>query len=131
MAVHDQAIGRSGQRPHGAVPEPEELTDGIPETREQGSRNWDRLIPVRDQVLKSLETARNDKFIGASLEAKVRVAADDDTYRLLEQYADELPAFFIVSQVALSNANDFLEVARRARRGHQVRALLEVHDGRG
>ena len=68
------------------------------------------LIPVRDQVLKSLETARNEKFIGASLEAKVRVAADDDTYPLLEQYADELPAFFIVSQVALSNAYDFLDV---------------------
>ena len=86
-------------------PKPEELTDAIPESARARLANWDRLIPVRDQVLKSLETARNDKFIGASLEAKVRVAADGDTYRLLEQYAGELPAFFIVSQVALSNAN--------------------------
>ena len=49
--------------------------------------NWDRLMEVRDDVLKSLETARNEKLIGAPLEARVRLSANGDLYPLLEQYA--------------------------------------------
>ena len=58
-------------------------------------------MEVRVSVLKSLETARQEKFIGAPLEARVRLAADGDLYPLLEQHAAELPALFIVSQVTL------------------------------
>ena len=83
------------------LPEPEELTVGF--TPEQRARvaNWDRLMPVRDHVLKSLETARQEKFIGAPLEARVRLTANGDLYPLLDTYASELPGLFIVSQVAL------------------------------
>ena len=35
---------------------------------------WDRLMEVRDVVLKALEEARQAKFIGTSLEARVRLA---------------------------------------------------------
>ncbi len=48
-------------------------------------------MEVRDDVLKSLETARNEKLIGAPLEARVRLQADGDLYPLLEKYARELP----------------------------------------
>ena len=65
--------------------------------------NWDRLLPVRDEVLKSLETARQEKFIGAPLEARVHLDADGDLYPLLDQYASHLPSLFIVSQVSVSN----------------------------
>ena len=65
--------------------------------------NWDRLIVVRDAVLKSLETARQEKFIGAPLEAKVRLSAAGDLYPLLGQYQNDLPALFIVSQVVVEN----------------------------
>ena len=58
-------------------------------------------MEVRDDVLKSLETARNEKLIGAPLEARVRLSANGDLYPLLEQYAGELPGLFIVSQVEL------------------------------
>src|SRR5262249_13418032 len=59
---------------------------------------------VRQDVLKSLEIARNEKLIGAPLEARVHLAANGDLYPLLEEYAQELPALFIVSQVLLNEA---------------------------
>ena len=54
-----------------------------------------------ERVTSYLEIARKEKFIGAPLEAHVRLAVDGDLYPLLEEYAGELPGLFIVSQVAL------------------------------
>jgi isoleucyl-tRNA synthetase len=83
-------------------PEPSELTEGLPGEHRKRAANWDRLIEVREDVLKSLEEARKEKFIGAPLEARVRLTADGNLFPLLQQYAGELPGLFIVSQVALS-----------------------------
>ncbi len=80
-------------------PEPEELTEGLPEEARGRTANWERLMPVRDAVLKSLESARQEKHIGAPLEARVRLRANGDLYPLLEEYGRELPGLFIVSQV--------------------------------
>ena len=63
---------------------------------------WDQLIAVRGEVLKVLETARQEKVIGAPLEARVRLEADATLLPLLEQYAGQLPALFIVSEVELA-----------------------------
>jgi isoleucyl-tRNA synthetase len=62
-------------------------------------------MEVRDGVLKSLETARNQKLIGAPLEAQVRLSANGDLYPLLEQYAGQLPELFVVSQVEPDHAS--------------------------
>jgi isoleucyl-tRNA synthetase len=82
-------------------PEPRELTKGLTANDRRRARHWDRLMEVREHVLKSLEAARQEKFIGAPLEACVHLNAGGDLYTLLEQYEDELPALFIVSQVRL------------------------------
>jgi isoleucyl-tRNA synthetase len=82
-------------------PAPEELTDGLSEEQRKRTSNWERLMSVRESVLKSLEAARQEKFIGAPLEARVRLRANGDLYPLLEQYAGELPGLFIVSQVTI------------------------------
>jgi isoleucyl-tRNA synthetase len=82
-------------------PDPAELTAGIPGEVRKRAGDWDRLMEVRGDVLKSLETARNEKLIGAPLEARVRLSANGDLYPLLEQYAGELPSLFVVSQVEL------------------------------
>jgi isoleucyl-tRNA synthetase len=87
-------------------PEPRELTAGMDEPARSRVANWGRLMEVRERVNKSLEAARQDKFIGGNLEARVRIAANGDLYPLLEQYASELPAIFIVSQVELQNTAD-------------------------
>ena len=109
-------------------PESAELTEGIGAGNRKRLENWTRLIEVRDSVLKSLETARREKFIGAPLEARVRLSADGDLYPLLSQYAAELPALFIVSQVELHNHSPGRRSGRdRTRARHQMRALLEVH----
>jgi isoleucyl-tRNA synthetase len=82
-------------------PEPEELTAGIGEGQRKRAANWERLMSVRESVLKSLETARQEKSIGAPLEAQVRLRANGDLYPLLEEYAGALPGLFIVSQVTI------------------------------
>ena len=93
------------------LPEPSELTEGISLQQRERLANWDRLIPVRDQVLKSLEGARADNRIGKSLEARVVLTASPDLYPLLDEYAADLPAVFIVSQAeVLRGASDGVSV---------------------
>jgi isoleucyl-tRNA synthetase len=69
--------------------------------------NWDRLFSIRDEVLKALENARNDKRIGSSLEAKVILTTDAATTRFLIDYFDQLRYIFIVSQVEVREGADF------------------------
>jgi isoleucyl-tRNA synthetase len=72
---------------------------------------WERLFEVRSAVQKALEEKRNEKLIGASLEARVRVRAGGATRSLLEKYKDQLPSIFIVSQVELEATDgDGLEI---------------------
>jgi len=99
-------------------PEPEELTEGLGEAEQRRAEKWDRLMAVRTTVLKSLETARESKQIGASLEAKVRLRAGADLMPLLEEHAQDLPALFIVSQVVLE-----------AQKGDGVSMVVERADG--
>ena len=85
-----------------AFPDPAELSNGISAAQIERLANWDRLIAVRDEVLKVLETARKDKLIGNSLEARVELSADGAWAQLLQQYSAILPMLFIVSQVHMS-----------------------------
>jgi isoleucyl-tRNA synthetase len=92
-------------------PEAEELTGGFTAEQRTSLPNWDELIAVRDVVLKQLEIARQDKFIGAPLEARVRLKAGGKLHPFLEEYLDELQGLFIVSQVSLDRvSNDELAV---------------------
>jgi isoleucyl-tRNA synthetase len=59
--------------------------------------------------LKALEEARQAKFIGTSLEARVRLAGAQ-----LDDYADDMPALFIVSQVDLEPGNEVKVTVERA-----------------
>ena len=86
-----------------AFPTPEELTAGIDDAWREKLKNWDRLIEIRDVVLKSLDEARQAKFIGAPLEARVVLKADAASFALLNSYSKDLPAMYIVSQVVLEN----------------------------
>jgi isoleucyl-tRNA synthetase len=71
---------------------------------QQQQQEWATLRNVRDQVLKSLEEARNQKQIGKSLEAQVKLTAYEALYPTLEHHRDELRYLFIVSQVALEKS---------------------------
>lgn len=78
------------------------------ETYPQAEKEWDNaellntfdtFIPVRTEALKKLEELRQNKTIGASLEAKLEISADGDAFKVLELLKDYLLEFFIVSQV--------------------------------
>jgi len=81
---------------------PADLRAGIPETHLKRLENWPRLIAIRNEVLKALEVARGDKFIGGSLEARVLLAITGDLQPLAEEYRAFLAGFFIVSQVEIT-----------------------------
>jgi isoleucyl-tRNA synthetase len=79
---------------------------------------WERLIEIRDVVNVALEARRQDKTIGTSLAARVRLHAGGATAALLDQYRDALPMLLIVSAVDLEAAGSEdaldVEVARAA-----------------
>jgi len=99
-------------------PEPDELTAGLSEEQRRRAANWERLLGVRDEVLKHLERARQERLIGAALEAQVRLRAGGSVYSLLEEYAAELPGLFNVSQAKVERAEgDGLAVEVRRTEG--------------
>jgi isoleucyl-tRNA synthetase len=60
------------------------------------------LFDVRGAVTKALEDARNQKLIGAGLEAHVTITAPSETLAFLESFGEDLRFLFIVSKVSLS-----------------------------
>ncbi len=68
--------------------------------------DWEHLLKVRDEVLKSLEEARKEKRIGKALEAKVLIQAPAAIYGLLSRYQPALKEFFNVSGVELAASGD-------------------------
>ena len=87
-------------------PEPSELTCGLTLEHRARQENWERLVSVRETVNQSMETARQEKLIGAPLQAKVLLRASGDLLPLLRKYEKELPALFIASQVVLEGQGE-------------------------
>ena len=78
------------------------LGAGVAEHDEQQDKDWTTLRSVRDEVLKALEEARNNKLIGGGLEAQVHVTASEPVYSVLKRYEGQLRYLFIVSAVTLA-----------------------------
>jgi len=70
------------------------------------ARSWDGLLAVRETALKELEKAREEKLIGNSLEAQVRLRVPTALAALLAAHADRLKDLFIVSDVLIEAARD-------------------------
>ncbi|MGM0863618.1 MAG: isoleucine--tRNA ligase [Bacillota bacterium] len=78
-----------------------QLTD-MPEVQElrnadELKKKWNAFLELRDDVLKGLEEARNQKMIGKSLTAKVTLYVNDETKALLGSIKEDLKQLFIVS----------------------------------
>jgi isoleucyl-tRNA synthetase len=76
--------------------------------------DWERIFAIRDDVLRSLETARGEKQIGSSLEAKAIVTADAETTRFLLGHYAQLRYIFIVSQVEVHEGDAFGVIITKA-----------------
>jgi isoleucyl-tRNA synthetase len=71
---------------------------------------WTTLIEIRSRVNAALETMRQQKTIGTSLEAVVTLGASGDTLALLQARRADLPMLFIVSDVAVRQVEGELTV---------------------
>ncbi|MBI4711956.1 MAG: isoleucine--tRNA ligase [Planctomycetes bacterium] len=64
--------------------------------------NWAKLIKVRSDVAREIEKLRQDKTVGSSLEAVVKLTStDNELTGFLQKYTKDLPMIFIVSEVTL------------------------------
>jgi isoleucyl-tRNA synthetase len=100
------AAGRSESVHLELFPAPADLTGELPESFDvKGLKSdWQTLLSVRDEALKALEAARNEKRIGGGLEAELKLSAPDSIYPVLDRYRDQLRYLFIVSSVILEKS---------------------------
>ncbi|MET3682065.1 isoleucyl-tRNA synthetase [Alkalibacillus flavidus] len=87
-----------------------QLTD-MPEARSVAGENetkakWQQLMAVREDVLKALEEARDDKVIGKSLEAHVTIVPKDEQTRDLLDSVEHLHQYLIVSEASVVDHYD-------------------------
>ena len=65
---------------------------------------WKKIIAVKSEIARAIETARQNKVVGHSLDAAVQIAAPEDILPLLQGNMEDLRAFLIVSAVAVVDA---------------------------
>ena len=65
------------------------------------AETWKTLIAVKGEVAKAIETARQNKVLGHSLDAAVTITAPEKLLRLLETHREDLRALLIVSDVCV------------------------------
>ncbi|MEH7745091.1 isoleucine--tRNA ligase [Neobacillus drentensis] len=85
-----------------------QLTD-LPEYQElknaQGlEEKWTEFMKLRDDVLKALEEARNQKVIGKSLTAKVTLYVNEKSKALLDSIEENMQQLFIISGFEVAGA---------------------------
>ena len=71
--------------------------------------DWDQVLRLREKVLSLLESQRQNKLIGKSLEAKVHLlSAEGSGVRFLNKFSSVLPELFNVSTVSFSEIKDYV-----------------------
>ncbi|MBN1901691.1 isoleucine--tRNA ligase [Candidatus Sumerlaeota bacterium] len=81
-------------------------------------QKWERLLEIRDLVVRALEDARRNKIIGHSLDAIVTITTtSEETNKFSGIYSDFLADFCIVSHIEINKVDRFGE-ALKAMEGH-------------
>jgi isoleucyl-tRNA synthetase len=88
-------------------PKAEEVTGGVfdPSAAQALRADFEALLAVRDEALKALEIARQEKLIGRSEEAVVTVYAPASLYSMVERYRNDLRFLLIVSGTDVQHAS--------------------------
>ncbi|SHF49888.1 isoleucine--tRNA ligase [Ornithinibacillus halophilus] len=94
----------------GVEEESVQLTD-IPEPRvvagfEGLEEKWNHFMLIRDDVLKALEEARNEKVIGKSLEAKITVVPKDEQTKEVLNEIQDVHQLLIVSEAVVADSSE-------------------------
>jgi len=91
---------------------------------------WKQLFAVRDEVLKGLEQARQEKTIGKALEADVAIAASDELAKLLKRYEASLKELFNVSRAEIVPAGIDVDAGRVWQmNGNEMHVRISEADG--
>ncbi|WP_010096758.1 isoleucine--tRNA ligase [Ornithinibacillus scapharcae] len=100
------------------IPEPRKIEgfDGLED-------KWNHFMAVRDDVLKALEDARNEKVIGKSLEAKITVVPKDEETKTVLNSIENVHQLLIVSEAVITDQSESLTKYR------YVDVLVEKHPG--
>lgn len=107
-----------------------QLTD-MPETRDipnakETEEKFDSFMKLRDDVLKALETARNEKIIGKSSVASLTLYPNEEAKALLSSIKEDVKQLFIVSELAIGGTEaDAPEDAQSFETGKIVVAQAE------
>lgn len=84
----------------------EQWYDAWPEITDCLMNDWVLIQSVRDEVNKSLESARKTGLIGSGLAADVTIYADDTVQSILARLQDELRFIFITSSACVKSLSD-------------------------
>ena len=108
-----------------------QLTD-LPEYKElqnakELEEKWSSFMKLRDDVLKALEEARNEKMIGKSLNAKVTLYVNDHVKELLHSIKENLKQIFIVSSFEI--AGSYEEAPENAHKFEHTAIVVSKAEG--
>ncbi len=92
---------------------------------------WERLVALREVVMKALEEARADKRIGGSLEAHVEISGPAETLSFLRTFGEDLRFLFITSGVTLGREAETVSVAVRPASGSKCQRCWSYTDDVG
>ncbi|WP_243386756.1 isoleucine--tRNA ligase [Bacillus kexueae] len=98
------------------------------ENAEVLEQKWDAFMSLRDDVLKALEVARNEKVIGKSLTASVTLYANEKAKELLESVEEDLKQLFIVSEFAMGGS--YTEAPENAQTFDAVKIVVKQAEGK-
>jgi isoleucyl-tRNA synthetase len=108
-----------------------QLTD-IPEAKEivkskELLTKWSKFMDLRDDVLKALEEARNEKIIGKSLTAKVTLYVKEEAKQLLDSINENVQQLFIVSDFEV--AGNYSDAPENALKLENAAIVISKADG--
>jgi isoleucyl-tRNA synthetase len=115
----------------GVTEESVQLTD-MPEIVEIADADalkekWDAFMLLRDDVLKALEVARNEKIIGKSLNASITLYPTSEMKTLLESVTEDVKQLFIVSGFTLAGTME--EAPAEAQKYEHTAVLVQPAEG--
>ena len=79
--------------------------DSVPAS-ERKDESWNKIILVREEVVKELEKLRVTGAIGSSLDAEVEIYANSELKKVLATVGDELRFVFITSYASVYDENE-------------------------
>ncbi|MEN8152633.1 MAG: isoleucine--tRNA ligase [Acidobacteriota bacterium] len=73
---------------------------------------WEKIMVIRENILKEIENARNKKIIGDSLESEVNLSLKKDMYSLMIDNVELLKKITVVSNINLVEGDEKIEIVK-------------------